>query len=118
MTREPRAVVLKGVRKRFGDVTAVADVDLEIRPGELMVLVGPSGCGKSTLLRLIAGLEEHDAGEVWIGDRCVGRGRAGQPRRGDGVSELCPLPAHDRRREPGLRPSGYAARVRPRSGVA
>ena len=71
MTREPRAVVLKGVRKRFGDVTAVADVDLEIHPGELMVLVGPSGCGKSTLLRLIAGLEERDAGEVWIGDRCV-----------------------------------------------
>ena len=71
MTREPRAVALKGVRKRFGDVTAVADVDLEIRPGELMVLVGPSGCGKSTLLRLIAGLEERDAGEVWIGDRCV-----------------------------------------------
>ena len=71
MTREPRAVVLKRVRKRFGNVTAVADVDLEIRPGELMVLVGPSGCGKSTLLRLIAGLEERDAGEVWIGDRCV-----------------------------------------------
>ena len=71
MTREPRAVVLKGVRKRFGDVTAVADIDLEIRPGELMVLVGPSGCGKSTLLRLIAGLEEQDAGEVWIGDRSV-----------------------------------------------
>ena len=71
MMREPRGVVLKRVHKRFGDVTAVADVDLEIRPGELMVLVGPSGCGKSTLLRLIAGLEERDAGEVWIGDRCV-----------------------------------------------
>ena len=71
MTREPRAVALKGVQKRFGDLTAVADVDLEIRPGELMVLVGPSGCGKTTLLRLIAGLEERDAGEVWIGDLCV-----------------------------------------------
>ena len=71
MMREPRGVVLKGVHKRFGDVTAVADVDLGIRPGELMVLVGPSGCGKSTLLRLIAGLEERDAGAVWIGDRCV-----------------------------------------------
>ncbi|MYI95423.1 MAG: ABC transporter ATP-binding protein, partial [Acidobacteria bacterium] len=71
MRQEPRAVALKGVRKCFGDVTAVADVDLEIRPGELMVLVGPSGCGKSTLLRLIAGLDERDAGEVWIGDRCV-----------------------------------------------
>ena len=71
MTREPRAVVLKGVQKRFGDLTAVAAVDLEIHPGELIVLVGPSGCGKSTLLRLIAGLEERDAGEVWIGERCV-----------------------------------------------
>ena len=71
MTREARAVVLKGVEKRFGELTAVAAVDLEIHPGELMVLVGPSGCGKSTLLRLIAGLEEADGGEVWIGERCV-----------------------------------------------
>ncbi len=49
----------------------MAAVDLEVRPGELMVLVGPSGCGKSTLLRLVAGLEEPTAGEVWIGGRCV-----------------------------------------------
>ena len=69
--QEPRGVVLKGVEKRFGDVTAVEAVGLEVRPGELMVLVGPSGCGKSTLLRLIAGLEEPDAGEVWIGGRPV-----------------------------------------------
>ncbi|MCY4572930.1 MAG: ABC transporter ATP-binding protein, partial [Gemmatimonadetes bacterium] len=52
-------------------MTAVAAVDLDVRAGELMVLVGPSGCGKSTLLRLIAGLEEPTAGEVWIGERCV-----------------------------------------------
>ncbi len=71
MTREPRAVTLRAVRKCFGDVTAVADVTLEIHAGELMVLVGPSGCGKSTLLRLIAGLEEPDGGEVWIGDHPV-----------------------------------------------
>ncbi len=71
MTAAPRAVSLRGVEKRFSDVTAVAAVDLEVRPGELMVLVGPSGCGKSTLLRLIAGLEEASAGEVWIGERCV-----------------------------------------------
>ena len=64
-------VVLKSVEKRFGDVIAVAAVDLEVRPGELMVLVGPSGCGKSTLLRLVAGLEEASAGEVWIGGRRV-----------------------------------------------
>ena len=71
MTRAPRDVVLRGVEKRFGDVTAVAAVDLEVRAGELLVLVGPSGCGKSTLLRLIAGLEEPTAGEVWIGGRAV-----------------------------------------------
>ena len=71
MTTPPRAVSLRGVEKRFGGVTAVAAVDLDVRPGELMVLVGPSGCGKSTLLRLIAGLEEATAGEVWIGGRRV-----------------------------------------------
>ena len=67
----PQGVSLRGIEKRFGHVTAVAAVDLEVRPGELMVLVGPSGCGKSTLLRLIAGLEEPNAGEVWIGGRQV-----------------------------------------------
>ncbi len=71
MSRAARGVVLRGVEKRFGDVTAVAAIDLEVRAGELMVLVGPSGCGKSTLLRLIAGLEEPTVGEVWIGGRCV-----------------------------------------------
>lgn len=68
---EPRGVSLRGIEKRFGDEIAVAAVDLEVQPGELMVLVGPSGCGKSTLLRLIAGLEEATAGEVWIGGRPV-----------------------------------------------
>ena len=71
MTPAPQGVVLRGMEKRFGDVTAVAALDLEILPGELMVLVGPSGCGKSTLLRLIAGLEEPTAGEVRIGGRPV-----------------------------------------------
>ncbi|MXX56882.1 MAG: ATP-binding cassette domain-containing protein, partial [Gemmatimonadetes bacterium] len=48
MTPVPQSVSLRGVEKRFGDTVAVAAVDLEVRPGELMVLVGPSGCGKST----------------------------------------------------------------------
>jgi len=46
-------------------------INLNIRDGEFMVLVGPSGCGKSTLLRLIAGLEELTAGNIWVGDRRV-----------------------------------------------
>jgi multiple sugar transport system ATP-binding protein len=62
---------LEGVSKRFGAVTAVDDVSLEIGDGEFLVLVGPSGCGKSTLLRMIAGLEETTDGTIWIGDREV-----------------------------------------------
>ena len=50
-------------------VHAVRDLNLEIADGEFIVLVGPSGCGKSTTLRMIAGLEEPTAGEIWIGER-------------------------------------------------
>jgi multiple sugar transport system ATP-binding protein len=65
-------IVLEGITKRFGaDVVAVDDVSLEIQDGEFMVLVGPSGCGKSTILRIVAGLEELTAGEVYIGERQV-----------------------------------------------
>jgi multiple sugar transport system ATP-binding protein len=65
-------IVLEGVTKVFGnEVVAVHDVSLEIRDGEFMVLVGPSGCGKSTILRILAGLEEVTAGEVYIDDRQV-----------------------------------------------
>jgi multiple sugar transport system ATP-binding protein len=59
------------VTKRYGEVTAVDDLDLEIRDGEFMVLVGPSGCGKTTSLRMIAGLEEITNGQLRIGDRVV-----------------------------------------------
>jgi len=65
------AIRLKGLVKRFGDVTVVPSLDLEIRDQEFVVFVGPSGCGKSTLLRIIAGLEPIDAGELYIGDSCV-----------------------------------------------
>jgi spermidine/putrescine transport system ATP-binding protein len=58
------AVQLSGASKRFGTVTAVDDVTLEIRRGEFFSLLGPSGCGKTTTLRLLAGLEEPDAGDV------------------------------------------------------
>jgi len=64
-------VTFDHVYKRFGDVTAVADLNLEIGDGEFMVLVGPSGCGKTTSLRMIAGLEEISEGTLRIGDRIV-----------------------------------------------
>jgi multiple sugar transport system ATP-binding protein len=50
------------------DVAALDRLDLDVRDGELMVLVGPSGSGKTTALRMLAGLEEVDAGSIWIGD--------------------------------------------------
>ncbi|HHF09251.1 MAG TPA: sn-glycerol-3-phosphate ABC transporter ATP-binding protein UgpC [Candidatus Atribacteria bacterium] len=64
-------VVLKNVVKRFGNVVAVNKVDLEIKDKEFVVLVGPSGCGKTTTLRMIAGLEEVDEGEIYIGGTLV-----------------------------------------------
>ena len=63
-------VSLKGIKKVYDNkVTAVHNFDLEIKDKEFIVLVGPSGCGKSTTLRMVAGLEEISAGELFIGDK-------------------------------------------------
>ncbi|MBK7141891.1 MAG: ABC transporter ATP-binding protein [bacterium] len=62
---------IEQVTKSFGSNKILDNVSLELAEGELLVILGPSGCGKSTLLRLIAGLEELDAGEIFIGDRQV-----------------------------------------------
>jgi putative spermidine/putrescine transport system ATP-binding protein len=67
----PADVRLDGVRKTYGDVVAVADVDLEIARGEFFTLLGPSGSGKTTTLRLIAGFERPDAGRIWLGGEDV-----------------------------------------------
>ena len=65
------SVTLRGVKKSFQDTEILHGVDIFIPEGSFTVLVGPSGCGKSTLLRMLAGLEEVTAGEIFIGDRCV-----------------------------------------------
>jgi len=59
-------IVLRKISKKFGHVTAVDDLSLDVENGEFMVLVGPSGCGKTTTLRIIAGLERQDNGDVLI----------------------------------------------------
>src|SRR3970040_2355291 len=59
------------VTKRYGDVLAVNDLDIQIEDKEFLVLVGPSGCGKSTALRLLAGLEDISEGRILIGDQVV-----------------------------------------------
>ena len=59
------------VTKKFGEVTAVNDLNIAVRDGEFLVLVGPSGCGKTTALRMLAGLEEQTSGNILIGERVV-----------------------------------------------
>src|SRR5262252_1495931 len=67
------AVYVGGLRKRYGDVYALAGVELAVRQGEFFTLLGPSGSGKTTLLRLIAGFERPDSGRIELGGRDVTR---------------------------------------------
>jgi multiple sugar transport system ATP-binding protein len=64
-------IQFKDVIKRYGDVVAVHDLNLEINDREFVVLLGPSGCGKSTTLNMIAGLEEITDGELWFDEQIV-----------------------------------------------
>lgn len=66
-------LVLKGVFKSFEDTLVLDNISFELASGELLVLLGPSGCGKTTLLRVVAGLEEADTGEIYIGNHRVER---------------------------------------------
>jgi polar amino acid transport system ATP-binding protein len=68
-------IELRGVSKRYGDVVALADVDLSVAQGEVVVLIGPSGSGKSTLLRCVNALEVPDAGTVTLAGERVDAAR-------------------------------------------
>jgi putative spermidine/putrescine transport system ATP-binding protein len=65
------AISIKGLTRTFGEVRAVAGVDLDIYEGEFLTLLGPSGSGKTTVLRMIAGFEKPDAGVILLGSRDV-----------------------------------------------
>ena len=101
-------VSIQGLTKRFGGkspTTAIDNLDLEIEPGEFLVLLGPSGCGKTTTLRCIAGLETANEGRIAFGDRTVFDCRAPRQRGAeqaqhrDGVPVVRALAAHDRAQE-------------------
>jgi len=62
---------INNLTKKFGKVVALDHVSLVIDPGTFVTLLGPSGCGKTTLLRCVAGLEDPDGGEMYIGDKLV-----------------------------------------------
>ena len=66
MSTSESVIEFRKVTKRFGDVVAVADNDLAVRPGEFLSILGPSGCGKTTSLRMMAGFEQPSSGEVFI----------------------------------------------------
>ncbi|WP_455463051.1 ABC transporter ATP-binding protein [Candidatus Hodarchaeum mangrovi] len=73
MSKKTPILILENLTKKFGDVIAVDNVNLEIYEGEIITLLGPSGCGKSTTLRSIAGLEKVDGGEIYFKDRNDGQ---------------------------------------------
>lgn len=64
-------VTIKNIYKRFGEVTAVNNFNLDVTDGEFISILGPSGCGKTTMLRMIAGFERASEGDIFIGDRIV-----------------------------------------------
>jgi iron(III) transport system ATP-binding protein len=73
------ALRLSGVRKSFGALTVLRDLDLTVEEGALATVLGPSGCGKTTLLRVVAGFDPADGGQVEIGDQIVDDGRRHLP---------------------------------------
>lgn len=68
-SQAPAAVTVSKAVRKFGERVVLKDIDLEIAPGEFVVLLGPSGCGKSTLLRLLAKLDQPDAGRVSVPEK-------------------------------------------------
>ena len=108
-------VRLDRVSKRFGDLVAVREMELDIAGGEFFTMLGPSGCGKTTTLRMVAGFEQPTAGRVLIDGKDVAGLPAVQAADQHRLPELRALPAPERARERRLRAAPQEGRRRPRS---
>ncbi len=75
-------ISLAGVSKSFGTTHVLTQIDLNVNPGEVVVLIGASGSGKSTVLRIMAGLETTDSGQVWVNDVPLHEARRAKEIRG------------------------------------
>lgn len=80
VSKDSPLLALKNITKTFGNVQALKDLNVSIKPGEFVTIVGPSGCGKSTLFNMVAGLEEPDAGGSiqFLGKQCQAKDLLGK----------------------------------------
>src|SRR5207237_8736265 len=89
-------LTMRGISKRFGSTQALAEVDLELLPGEVHALVGENGAGKSTLMKILSGAEQPDVGHMTLDGQPYGP-RGPQNARARGVAMVCqelPLAPH------------------------
>lgn len=89
------SIAIRALSKRFGHFTALDSIDLDINAGELVALLGPSGCGKTTLLRIIAGLENADAGAIQFNGEETAHRPVRRSKSGFRIPALRAVPAHD-----------------------
>ena len=117
-------VKVEGIHKSFGRLKVLKGISMDVKQGEVFVLIGPSGSGKSTLLRCINHLEEINAGRIWVDGDLVGYRQVGEKLHELRDSEIVDCPGEDRHGLPALQPvpahdgagecrAGAADRARP-----